>query len=293
MPGEITLLDGGMGQELRRRGLTEERLWSAHTLMTQPEEVQRLHEDFIAAGANVITTCNYAVTPKRFALEGLRERVGEVTAIARDVANEARRKHSGVRIAGSLPPLLASYEPDAAGGFEEMVPDYEEIVAALAPGVDLFICETMASATEARAAATAAAAMGKPVWIAWTLQDERTNRLRSGETIAEALAEIEGLAVDAILFNCCSPETVTPAIPVLRALTERPIGAYANAFVPIPKNWRRSGNRLRDLRGDLEAEDFAAFAAPWFEAGATIVGGCCGASPAHIDALRRLIEASE
>ena len=292
MPGAVTLLDGGMGQELRRRGLTEERLWSAHTLMTRPEEVQRLHEEFIAAGSTVITTCNYTVTPKRFALEGLRDRVGDVTAIARDVANRARSKRSGVRVAGSLPPLLASYEPDAAGTFEEMLPDYEEIVAALAPGVDLFICETMASAAESRAAATAAAATGKPVWIAWTLQDERTGRLRSGETIAEALAQHNGQGIDAFLFNCCSPETVTPAIPILRALTDRPIGAYANAFVPIPKDWRRSGDRLRDLRGDLDAEGFASFAAPWFEAGATMVGGCCGASPAHIDALRRAIEAA-
>ena len=86
---------------------------------------------------------------------------------------------------------------------------------------------------------------------------------------------------------------MTPAIPTLRALTERPIGAYANAFVPIPKDWRRSGDRFRDLRGDLEADDFAAFAKAWFDEGATIVGGCCGASPAHIEALRRVIEASE
>lgn len=292
MAGAITLLDGGMGQELRRRGLTQERLWSAHTLMTRPEEVQRLHEEFIAAGANVITTANYPVTPKRFAQDGLRHRVGEVTAIARDVANRAREKHAGIRIAGSLPPLLASYEPDAAGSYEDMLPDYEEIVAALAPGVDFFICETMASATESRAAATAAAETGKPIWVSWTLQDEQTNRLRSGETIAEALAQLDGLAIDAYLFNCCTPETMTPAIPILRALTDRPIGAYANTFVPIPKDWRRTGDRLRDLRGDLKPDDFASFATAWFADGATLVGGCCGASPAHIDALRRLIEAA-
>lgn len=292
MTSAVTLLDGGMGQELRKRGLTEERLWSAHTLMTKPGEVRRLHEEFIDAGAQIITTANYSTTPKRFALDGLRDRVGEVTRIARDVANEARRGRPGVRIAGSLPPLLASYEPDAAGGFEAMLPDYEEIVEALAPGVDLFICETMASATESRAAATAAAATGRPVWVSWTLQDEKTNRLRSGETIEDALDMLRSLPIDAFLFNCCSPETMTLALPVLRALTDRPIGAYANAFVPIPKDWRRRADRLRDLRGDLDAEGFAAFALPWFRSGATIVGGCCGASPAHIAALRRTIDAA-
>ncbi|MFO0997760.1 MAG: homocysteine S-methyltransferase family protein [Alphaproteobacteria bacterium] len=292
MPGAITLLDGGMGQELRKRGLTEERLWSAHTLMTRPEEVRRLHEEFIDAGAEIITTANYSTTPKRFAIDGLRNRVTDVTRIAAEVANEARRGRGGVRIAGSLPPLLASYEPDAAGTFEEMLPDYEEIVAALAPGVDLFICETMASATESRAAATAAAATGKPIWVSWTLQDEKTNRLRSGETIAEALRQVSALPIDAFLFNCCSPETMTPALPILRAATDRPIGAYANAFTPIPKDWRRRADRLRDLREDLDAEGFASFAAPWFRSGATIVGGCCGASPGHIAALRRLIEAT-
>ena len=279
------LLDGGMGQELRRRGLNADAKVAGLALIESPTAVRDVHQEFIAAGAAVITTWNYAVTPQRLALSGYRDRLGEMTRAAVELANEARADAADVRIAGSLPPLRASYEPNRQDSVS-MAEEYAEIAEHLAPGVELFICETMSSAGEASAAARAAAIYGKPVWVSLTLRDECDGLLRSGETVDAALAALDGLPVEALLFNCCDAGAITGAMPHLRATTKLPIGAYANAFKPIPKDWKRQDLRLRDLR-DCTPEDYAQVAAQWRTAGAEIVGGCCGIGPAHIAYLRK------
>lgn len=285
------LLDGGMGQELRSRGLTGDWLWSAHSLMAAPAAVRDLHQEFIAAGAEIVTASNYAATPQRLAQAGIAHRFGEIVGRAVELAREARDRagKKGVRVAGSLPPLLASYEPNAQNP-ARMEREYAEIADALG-AVDLFICETMSSAAEARAAARAGAMRAKPVWIAWTLRDEGDGRLRSGESVAEAVAAVAGIpGVEAMLFNCCTPEAIGAALPDLRAHAGRAIGAYANAFLPIDKDWTRKDGKFRDLRPDMTAQAFAGSARPWLAGGLDIVGGCCGAGPAHIAALRALLD---
>jgi S-methylmethionine-dependent homocysteine/selenocysteine methylase len=90
------------------------------------------------------------------------------------------------------------------------------------------------------------------------------------------------------LFNCCAPEAIEAAFPELRALTDRPLGAYANVFQPLPEGWLSS---YRETRDDLDTEAYAAHVARWLDGGASIVGGCCGIGPDHIARLRQLIEA--
>ena len=282
------LLDGGMGQELRARGLNPDAKVAGLALLESPAEVRDVHREFIAAGAEVVTTWNYAVTPQRLAPSGLRNRLAEMTRTAVELASEARAGKTGVRVAGSLPPLRASYEPNEQDPIC-MTEEYAEIADNLAPGVDLFICETMSSTGEAVAAASAAAAHDKPVWVSWTLRDEGDGRLRSGETVDAALTALSGIPVEAVLFNCCDARAITEAIPRLRDMTELPIGAYANAFVPIAKDWKRNDSRLRDLR-DLTPEDYARLVAQWRASGAQIVGGCCGIGPAHIARLREELD---
>ncbi|MDP6786701.1 MAG: homocysteine S-methyltransferase family protein [Rhodospirillales bacterium] len=278
------LLDGGMGVELTARGFNADAKVAGHALIESPSVICDVHREFIAAGAEVITTWNYAITPYRLALSDLRGRLGEITRIAVEMANEARGGKAGVRVAGSLPPLRASYEPNTQDP-ASMAEEYAEIAGHLAPGVDLFICETMASAGEARAAAGAAQGHGKPVWVSWTLRDECDGLLRSGETVDAALAALDGIAVEAVLFNCCDAAAITDAMPHLRAKTKRTIGAYANALMPIAKDWKRDGNVLREFR-DVTPEDYAHIVGQWRAAGAEIVGGCCGIGPDHIARLR-------
>jgi len=288
------LLDGGMGRELQRRGLASVGgAWSAAALLAQPSVVRAIHQDFIAAGAEVITTSNYAVVPFMLARGGLEDRMEVLLTAAADLAREARAEagRPGVRIAGSLPPLAQSYRPEMVGPPEEIEPLYRRIASALAPSVDLFICETMSSGAEARSAAKVAAEFGKPVWVAWTLDDEVTGRLRSGERPGEAVAALQGLGVEAFLFNCCVPEAVSAALPDLRVATAGLIGAYANALTGFKSDYEIGGQGGEGgetpAREDLDPAAYARLAQEWRALGADILGGCCGIGPDHIAELRR------
>ena len=197
---EITLLDGGMGQELCNRSSNPIHAeWGGWVMRHEPHLVQELHQDYLRAGANVITLNAYATTPRVSAdthgqtrdFEGEQMHAIELAHAARKAAGP------GARIAGTLPPLSWSYRPSLVEAFETNLADYRKIVAIQKDHVDLFICETMSTAEEARAAATAAQDGDKPVWVSWTLSEELASdgsaRLRSGETIAEAIAALDGL----------------------------------------------------------------------------------------------------
>ncbi|MFQ5786259.1 MAG: homocysteine S-methyltransferase family protein [Alphaproteobacteria bacterium] len=295
LPDRTVLLDGGMGRELRRRGVPiPGTIWSANALLVAPEVVRAVHDDFIAAGADVIIVNTYGVIRAELAREGVEERFEELNILACEIAREARdAADREVLIAGSLPPLRGSYRPDRVGEFDEIEPLYREQAAILAPHVDLIICETMSSAVEARAAATGVCATGKPVWVSWTLHEDRSGRLRSGETVAEAAAAIAHLPVSAFLANCCAPESITAAMPALAALGRGPAGGYANTFRPVPEDWTLDGDKPSDgispLRDDLDPEAYAGHALAWLDAGARLIGGCCGTGPEHIARLKALI----
>ena len=287
------LLDGGMGRELQRRGLASvSGSWSAEALIDQPSVVRDIHKDFITAGAEVVTTSNYAVVPFMLARGGVEDRMEAMLAASVRLAREARDQagRPGVRIAGSLPPLAQSYRPELVGPPEEIEPLYRRIASVLASGVDLFLCETMSRGAEARSAAKVAAEFGKPVWVAWALDDEVTGALRSGESPGEAVAALEGLPVEGFLFNCCVPEAVSAALPDLRAATAGLVGAYANALAGFKSDYVMGGQGGEGgetpAREDLGPAAYAQFAEGWRALGADILGGCCGIGPDHIAELR-------
>jgi S-methylmethionine-dependent homocysteine/selenocysteine methylase len=178
--------------------------------------------------------------------------------------------------------------------FEEIEPLYREQAEVLAPHVDLLLCETMSSVDEGRAAAAAATRTGKPVWVCWTLHEDRSGRLRSGEDVDEAAKALSDLPVSGALANCCAPESITNAMPQLAQTGLKYFGGDANTFQPIPEDWDLEGDRetdgFLDLRKDLDPESYAAHAGDWLKAGATVVGGCCGTRPAHIAKIKELIE---
>jgi S-methylmethionine-dependent homocysteine/selenocysteine methylase len=154
----------------------------------------------------------------------------------------------------------------------------------------------MSNTIEARAAAAGASSVGKPILVSYTLHDELPVRLRSGETLREAVDAVAEFDPAAVLVNCCLPERITDAMPVLRELVNGHIGGYANAFSHVPDDWLLDGDKAGDgtleLRDDLEPDRYARFAAAWVAEGATIVGGCCGTVAAHTAALRHAIDSS-
>jgi len=293
LPEGVVLMDGGMGQELRRRGLTEgpPGLWSANALLRSPETVLEIHRDYIRAGARVITTNSYSTKRPRLEPDGLGDRLEALNRLAGELACRARDElNPEVLIAGSLAPLYGSYRPDLVRPFAETLPLYREQADILAPYVDLFLCETMSSAAEAFAAASGAAGTGKPVWVAWTLDERGEGRLRSGESVSEAAAALEGVPVSALLANCCPPESITAALPELVALAPRPWGGYANAFRMVPAGWDATdGFTALGVRPDLDPDGYARHVQGWVAAGARLVGGCCEIGPEHIRRLREVL----
>ncbi len=289
----ITLLDGGMGQELvRRSSQPAHSMWSAQVMLNERELVQAVHGDYLRAGARVLTLNTYSTTPGRFARFGMAEEFAPMQRRASDLARAAIDE-TGIEatIAGCLPPLVGSYHPELLPPYEDMLAEYRQIAAAQAGHVDFFLCETMSKAEEARAAATAAAETGRPVWVAWTLAEtldaDGKARLRSGETIAEAIAGLDGLPVAALLANCCPPEVIDAAMPELVA-AGLPAGGYANGFTPIPSGFTLGQTvDMLSARDDLGPEAIADFAIGWVGQGATIVGGCCEVGPVHIAEIAR------
>lgn len=289
----VILTDGGMGQELlRRSGATPTPLWSAKVLMDEPDLVRELHADFIRAGARVITVNTYAATPERLAREGVGEMFRPLQKAGIDLAVEARDAvGADCAVAGCLPPLFGSYAPTLRLPFDETLAIYRRVVAEQAGRVDLFLCETMASAEEALAAATAAAESGRPVWVSWTLADDGAPRLRSGETLAAAAKAVAHLPLAARLVNCSRPEAVDAAFDDLVALGGT-VGAYANGFTAVEALKHGGTVDVLDARQDLGPDSYADFAMGWVERGAAIVGGCCEVGPEHIARLRdRLVAA--
>jgi len=283
------LLDGGLGQELLARGTDASTgLWSAQALMDDPERVTAVHRDFIDAGADVITADTYAASRRRLPDPRVFERANRVAGEAAVRAREGGDRD--VLIAGSLGPIHGSYRPDRVRPEEELVPLYREQAELLADYVDLFLCETMSTAAEGRAAANGALSVGKPVWVSWTLVDDGSGHLRSGETVERAVAALEGAPVAAVLVNCAIPEGIGAAVAELAMCADSPFGGYGNGFEPI-REGVDDGRSLPEARPDLDPAGYAAFAERWLEAGARIVGGCREIGPAHIAELRRRIDA--
>ena len=288
----LRLLDGGMGRELQRIGAPfRQPEWSALALIEAPEFVLQAHQAFIEAGARIITTNSYAVVPfhigdERFARDG--------RALAERAANLARQAASGsiepVTVAGSLPPALGSYRPDLFD-HQRSVAIHRELIAGLRAHVDVWLAETQSSIAEVRAVVEALGVELKPLWVSFTLLDEADEppRLRSSETVVDAVRVAIELGARAVLFNCSQPEVMAAALSsardVIRSVDQTiELGVYANAFPPV-NTQAKANSTLLEIRSDLGPESYLYWSRSWVAAGASIVGGCCGIGPEHIAQL--------
>jgi len=292
----LTLLDGGTGRELKRIGAPfRQPEWSALALIEAPDLVRRVHQAYVDAGADVITTNSYALVPfhigaERFAADG--ERLAALAGwLARQAAQAARRP---VRVAASLPPICGSYRAD---WFDPVFarPILEVLVGALAPYVDHWQAETLSAISEAELVRAVLGTDTRPLWLSFTLNDERMPgqpRLRSGESVRAATAAAVRLGAAAILFNCSQPEVMGDALDAARAALDVAgrrdveLGVYANAFAPQRADAEANSDVTR-IRDDLTPAGYLDWATDWVARGASIVGGCCGIGPEHIEQLAK------
>lgn len=287
----ITILDGGLGRELARVGAPfKQPEWSALALYEAPPAVTQVHQSFIESGAEVISTNSYAVVPfhigeTRFQADGF-----TLAALAGKLAKQAvENSGKSAKVAGSLPPLFGSYRFDLfqADQVEKVA---KPLIDGLSPYVDFWLFETQSNSQEPLSVIPLLPKDKREIWVSFTLQDEEPSEipcLRSGESVENAVKAVIAQGVKAVLFNCCQPEVIEQAIQVAKSVIgeqEIQIGAYANAFPPQPKN-ATANDGLDEIRQDLDPNAYLDWAKKWINAGATLVGGCCGITPAHIKVL--------
>jgi homocysteine S-methyltransferase len=290
---EIGFLDGGLGQEINNRSEQESShpLWSVKVMFDAPEIVVAVHKDFIAAGARVITVNNYTATPTRLNRHGFGDRFLEAHQLAIGLVQRAitettaeQGQKCDVNIAGCLPPLAASYVASAALNYQQSYDQYCQLIEVQAGHVDLFLVETISNITEARAAIAALKAAGQKTFIGLTLSDDLSNTLRSGESLAHAIDVLGAEGIDGLCVNCSFPEAIDAAMPLLAASGLR-FGGYANGFTSIAGLAPGTTVDSLQARQDLPPAVYARYALGWAAAGASIIGGCCEISPAHIACL--------
>ncbi|WHO76935.1 homocysteine S-methyltransferase family protein [Rhizobium sp. BT03] len=295
------ILDGGMSRELLRLGAElKQPEWSALALINSPDIVREVHKEFIAAGSEVITTNSYALVPFHIGEERFENEGAALIRLAGRLAREAADALTDrkVLVAGSLPPIFGSYEPQ---NFQpSRVQDYLKVlVENLAPFVDVWLGETLSLIAEGEAVRQAVAASDKPFWISFTLADDAADiesgepRLRSGESVEAAASWAVSSGAEAFLFNCSKPEVMRAAVEAAagvfrKADAQIEIGVYANAFEG-EQGESAANEGLHDTRDDLNDDVYSRFACSWVEAGATIIGGCCGIGAAHIHRLGKTL----
>ena len=286
--GRTVILDGGIGTEVLRRDLT----WSDHQVLSRPEAVRALHEDYVRAGADVISTNSFQLARRSFAnhfrderhmrhigAPDLEERAARMLAESVRLAREARDAAAGgrpVAVAGAVTTLEWCFRPDLAPSREEMREEYDELMGVLAEaGADVILLETVNSVTEARMGLEAARATGLPCWVAFVCDEE--GRLFTGETLQDAEKTLAPLKPDVILVNCVPPDDATAGLRELIAVRRDPCGVYPHVGRFDPPEWHFT-DEYQPL-GLLEE------ARRWREMGAQVIGGCCGTTPDHIAVL--------
>jgi len=286
----MIILDGAMGTELTRRGIdTTLPLWSAIALDAAPDVVEQIHRDYLDAGADMLTANTFRTNIRALAKAGIAHRARELTFRAVELARRAitASRHTGApsaKVAGSIAPVEDCYSPHLVPGDAELAEEHAMLASNLADaGVDLILVETQNTIREAVAAARAARATGKPLWVSFTLDGQ--NRLLSGESLSDAVQAVMPFAPQAVLVNCIPVRQVAAALKLLRsaALPDVLVGAYANVgHVDETIGWT--------LTNAVSPGAYAQAAREWRDLGATIIGGCCGTTPEHVAALSQAVK---
>jgi S-methylmethionine-dependent homocysteine/selenocysteine methylase len=288
---KLTILDGGMGRELKRMGAPfSQPLWSAQALIESPEIVTLAHKNFIHAGAEIIIANSYACVPfhlgqKRYESDGARL-AKEAAILAQDAVAQTEKQ---VKVAGALPPAFGSYRPDLFDAVEgEKI--FRTLFEAQEPYVDIWLAETISSIEEFDVIQSVLLQTPKTCYYAFSLQDTPSNTalIRSGQSVREVTQRVCESGDHGVYFNCSVPEVMSQAIQDAKQVIDElnakvEIGVYANNFAPIGSD-HEANDTIQAMR-ELSPQDYLVYSKQWHQLGATTIGGCCGIGPEHIQAL--------
>jgi methionine synthase I (cobalamin-dependent) len=272
------LLDGAMGTELIARGLDPASDCAERWTLDEPADVRAIHRHYQAAGAEVLTTNTFGGNRRRLARFGMGQRVREVNVTAAILAREIRAP--GQLVVGSMGPSGEVPAPDGPTDLHELEDAFAEQAQALAEGgVDLLCLETMAHPKELRAALRGVREGAPALGVIASIGARRTTKgyvTWQGFAVEQLLAVALEEHADGVGVNCgLTPAEMLDLVRQLRARTDLPLIARAVA----------EPTGAPPVSPSTFAEGMLALLA----AGATSVGGCCGAGPAHIAAARALL----
>lgn len=286
---EIVILDGGIGSEMLRRGVT----WEGHKVESDPDAIRAIHADYIRAGADVISTNTFQLAQRSYANHfadtdhlrhiGAKDIETRAPILIREGVKRAleardQTRRPDVSIAGAMTTLDWCFRPDMAPSMEDMRAEYRETIRAFKDaGVDLMLFETFNSSKEARTALEAARDLDISAWVGFVC--DWKGKLLNGETMAQVQEGLAGAEPDVLLFNCAPVPDITRALGELSKEYRRPMGGYAHVGRFDPPDWM--------FTDEYPPEEYLAAAREWVSLGAQVLGGCCGTTPMHIEALKK------
>jgi S-methylmethionine-dependent homocysteine/selenocysteine methylase len=290
------ILDSALGTELENRGeylpSFKTSIWSAYSLIHNPEIIKQIHIDNIEAGADVITTSNYQATPELLKREPTAPSYKDLAKKALELCQEAIT-YSGTdtKIAGCFPPIHVTFRPDLSSKEKKLRKFYSTLGSIYKGRVDVIICETMSSIYEGIIAASTAKNYSDKVWLSWTTRGNKLNRLPSTELLELAITEGLKLDIDCQLVNCVHADTATLAIEKL--LKEKSFGIYANSsvykknklegFVSDSDEWHYHNHK------PIDHIEYKKFVEDWINKGASVIGGCCRTTTDHIKEIKKIL----
>jgi 5-methyltetrahydrofolate--homocysteine methyltransferase len=285
--GELLVFDGGYGTMLFAAGLLNgacPELWND----THADVVRAIHQGYVDAGSDIVETNTFGGTRLKLNEYKLGDRTRELNEKGARLVRAVAPPY----VAGSIGPtsrLPAEYEPLGDTTDEQYVETFREQAEALAEGgVDLFAVETMMFPQEATAAIRACKAVTDlPVMATMFFQFEELHdrdRTMWGESPAEVAKNLLAAGADIVGMNCGrGPDRAIVIIREMRSVTDAPLVAYPNAGLPVTR-----GDRVEYELGPAEmAREYPAL----LDAGAGIVGACCGSNPEHIRRIAEVVRA--
>lgn len=280
------LFDGGMGTLLQQRGLDGGacgELWN----VDRPETIAAIHEEYAAAGAAILTTNTFGGTRPRLEMQGVGDRVVELSEAAARIASEVARRH-GALVAGGLGPTGELMSPLGTMTHEEARDIFSEQLRGLtAGGIDLVLIETMSDLSEVDAAVAAARLVAPELPVVATLSFDTNLRTMMGVSPTAAVLALTELGVDGVGANCgrgLAEMEVIAAELVAARVGEILLVAQSNAGLP-----QLVGDHFEY---DVPPEDLARHALALRELGIDLIGACCGSEPEHLAAMRTALTAA-
>jgi methionine synthase I (cobalamin-dependent) len=269
----VLIADGAMGTELFAAGAPGGSCLE-ELCVSRPELVQGIHESYLAAGARMIRTNSFGANAVRLAVHGLAARVNEINWTAAQLAVESA-KPAKARVAGSVGPLGIAAAEAAARGIDRHAVFVEQIGALLDGGARVIVLETFTDLDELCIAIDAKQSLHHCPVIA-SVSCDGAGRLPGGIALSDAFARLRAADADLVAVNC-----IAISAPLLNALArlsaDATLAAFPSAGLPTEGDGR--------LEYPVTPEQFARDALALAERGARLIGGCCGAGPAHIAAL--------